>query len=335
MIQVLIVDDDKLARLGLIAMLPWEKYGMHVADSAANGAKALAILETTPVDLVFVDIAMPVMSGLELIRQARVLYPRLHFVVLTFHEDFATVQSALRLGVLDYISKLELENANYDAICARIVQKMNAQRVPKEQEGDPPDWEQTLYNLRWLYDPSQLESLTERMIARPVRLNVLVRMLVRATVLAESSTQLSGLPVPTLSGMADAAEYLILYRADILEKVNSEGKLSLLSNCLLKAIYQVHHQLSGNLHTEIVAARVGLSRAYFSTCFSKEVGLSFHSFVRSERIKLAKQLLMHEDMSVAQISSQVGYDDMRSFMKAFQEQTGISPAAYRTQNRGQ
>ncbi|MDR1570487.1 MAG: response regulator [Oscillospiraceae bacterium] len=333
MIRVLIVDDDKLARMGLHAMLPWERYGMRVVADAANGAKALAILQTTPVDLVFVDIAMPVISGLELIRQARVLYPRLHFVALTFHEDFATVQSALRLGVLDYISKLELENANYDAICARIAQKLNAQLAPAEREGEPPDWEQTLYGLRWLYDPCLLESMSERMIACPVRSEQLVRMLVRAAVLAESSTQLTGPPIPTLLGAADAVEYLRAYRDDILEKAHAHGKLSLLSNCLLKAIYRVQHNLSGDLHTETIAARVGLSRAYFSSSFSKAVGLSFHAFVRRERMARAQKLLADGEASVAQIASEVGYEDARSFMKAFHEQTGLSPAAYRTQSR--
>ena len=48
MYQVLVIDDDKLARKGLISLIPWEKYGMEVAGDVANGALALQFIETHP-----------------------------------------------------------------------------------------------------------------------------------------------------------------------------------------------------------------------------------------------------------------------------------------------
>lgn len=45
MYQVLVIDDDKLARKGLISLIPWEKYGMEVAGDVANGALALRLLK--------------------------------------------------------------------------------------------------------------------------------------------------------------------------------------------------------------------------------------------------------------------------------------------------
>lgn len=135
MIRVMLVDDDKLARMGLETMLPWKKHGMEVVASAANGAKALEELSRQMIDLVFVDLSMPVMSGLELIEAARARYPRLQYVVLTFHEDFGFVQKALRLGVLDYISKLELENADYDRLCESIAGRMAARAMSSNEIG--------------------------------------------------------------------------------------------------------------------------------------------------------------------------------------------------------
>ena len=71
MYQVLVIDDDKLARKGLISLIPWEKYGMEVAGDVANGALALQFIETHPVDLAVVDLTMPVLSGLEFICECR------------------------------------------------------------------------------------------------------------------------------------------------------------------------------------------------------------------------------------------------------------------------
>jgi two-component system response regulator YesN len=121
---VLIVDDDKLARKGLMSIMPWQKWGMTVVGEAPNGLKALEFLTREPADLMFVDLSMPVMSGIELMQQTRQLYPALQFVVLTFHEDFDYVQTCIRLGALDYISKLKMETEDYNSIFERIAQRM-------------------------------------------------------------------------------------------------------------------------------------------------------------------------------------------------------------------
>ena len=88
MIRVLIVDDDKLARKGLISLLPWGDYDMKVIGDVQNGRAALEFLEQQDVDLVFVDIDMPEMTGLELIEICKEKHPQLQFVILTFYEDF-------------------------------------------------------------------------------------------------------------------------------------------------------------------------------------------------------------------------------------------------------
>ena len=101
MYSVLIVDDDKLARKGLIAITDWAKCGMQVVGDVANGKLAMDFLAEHQVDLVVVDMVMPVMNGLEFIRESSRLYPQLQYVMLSFHEDFEYVKSALRLGALE------------------------------------------------------------------------------------------------------------------------------------------------------------------------------------------------------------------------------------------
>lgn len=68
MIKVLIVDDDKLVRKGISSAMPWDEFDMEVVGEASNGLKALDFLKTQPVDLMLTDLAMPVMSGIELMR---------------------------------------------------------------------------------------------------------------------------------------------------------------------------------------------------------------------------------------------------------------------------
>jgi two-component system response regulator YesN len=120
MISVLIVEDDKLARKGLIHAMPWSEYGMAVVGEANCGHAALDFLEGRNVDLVLTDFSMPGMSGGDLIRIARQRFPRLAFVVLTFHQELEYAQEAFRLGALDYIAKIQLEKEGFDEVLSRI-----------------------------------------------------------------------------------------------------------------------------------------------------------------------------------------------------------------------
>ncbi|WP_248927069.1 response regulator [Paenibacillus hamazuiensis] len=124
MLKVLVVDDDKLVRKGLISAMPWERFGMQVVGEANNGRKALEFIESADVDLLLTDLAMPVMSGIELMREVRVRFPGVHIVVLTLHQDFEYVQEALRLGAVDYIAKVELEQEVFDEVLERISRRI-------------------------------------------------------------------------------------------------------------------------------------------------------------------------------------------------------------------
>lgn len=127
MLKVLVVDDDKLTRKGLIASMPWDKYEMQVVGEASNGIAALEFLSKNPVDLVLSDLEMPLMSGLEFIQKAQTEYPHLYFAVLTVHSDFGYIQQALRLGAIDYIAKVQFDQENFDSILNRL-----SQRIKKE-----------------------------------------------------------------------------------------------------------------------------------------------------------------------------------------------------------
>lgn len=128
MIRVLIVDDEKIVRQGLKSFMPWDSFGMIVIGEANNGEKALQFLEANKVDLLLTDISMPVMSGMELMREVRKKYPAIQMVVLTLHQDFELIQEALRLGAIDYIAKTQLEMEQFEDVLGRIASLMEQKK---------------------------------------------------------------------------------------------------------------------------------------------------------------------------------------------------------------
>jgi len=122
--KVMVVDDDYLVRQGFIRIMPWEACGMKVVCEAADGVEALEKLAGHDVDVLITDLAMSVMSGIELMKRVKESYPHIFMVVLTFHHEFELVREALRLGAIDYITKVELEEDRMAPILQRIADRI-------------------------------------------------------------------------------------------------------------------------------------------------------------------------------------------------------------------
>ncbi|HWP35015.1 MAG TPA: response regulator, partial [Thermodesulfobacteriota bacterium] len=101
MARILIVDDEPGVRESLRMVLK----GEHDVRTAADAPAALARLAEGPVDLVLLDILMPGMDGLELLRAIRQRHPALPVVMLTATRTIRTAVEAMRLGAFDYLTK--------------------------------------------------------------------------------------------------------------------------------------------------------------------------------------------------------------------------------------
>jgi len=103
-IRVLVVDDHAVVREGIRTVLEGES-GFHVVAEAATGEEALATLEREPADVAVIDISMPGMSGLELIRVLRARDARVGTLVLSMHEHPGYILEAVRAGADGYLLK--------------------------------------------------------------------------------------------------------------------------------------------------------------------------------------------------------------------------------------
>ena len=103
--KVVVVDDEVMAVKAICRVI--EKYcpELEIAGTAGNGNEGLEMIQKTMPDLVLTDVEMPVMNGLELVRQAGAAMPNLCFVIISGYEDFEYARDAFRGGVLDYLTK--------------------------------------------------------------------------------------------------------------------------------------------------------------------------------------------------------------------------------------
>ncbi|MDO4337760.1 MAG: response regulator [Eubacteriales bacterium] len=103
--RVVVADDEPVAVKAICHIIEMNCPQFQVVGTAENGEKALKVIEETEPDLVLTDIAMPLMSGLELAHQAGSRMPDLCFVIISGYQDFEYMRDAIRNGVLDYLTK--------------------------------------------------------------------------------------------------------------------------------------------------------------------------------------------------------------------------------------
>ncbi len=105
MFKVLIIDDEPFIRKGLVTIINWKQYGCEVCGEASDGVEGLEKIRLLKPDIVFVDINMPEVNGLEMIRLSKEVIPSSKFIILTGYRDFSYLQEAIKLGAYDYILK--------------------------------------------------------------------------------------------------------------------------------------------------------------------------------------------------------------------------------------
>lgn len=103
-IRVLVVDDHTIVRDGICALLGLAG-DMEVIGEAANGREALEMVRKLMPDVVLMDVAMPVMGGLEATRRIRKEFPKVKVLALTQYDDKEYVFPVLEAGACGFISK--------------------------------------------------------------------------------------------------------------------------------------------------------------------------------------------------------------------------------------
>lgn len=343
MYKVLIVDDDKLARKGIISIVPWDACGMEVVGDVANGALALDFIEQHEVDLAVVDLAMPVLSGIEFIQECRRRKPDIRYVVLTAYESFEYVQKALRLGVLDYISKMQLDQEDCVALFQRVAGQLREgarkEEVaePEKEREHPQELQeccQVLDEVFCYYNLEQMQKLQEKAAAAHFNRRECYRLMLHGMHVIERNFSVHLKEAEFDSG-DESCMWLLRQQECLLLKARTETQTANMQTAVLLAcIYIAEHLDDRELTAEGIGKELNLSRSYFSTSFKKCTGYSLNAYIRKERVERAKQILKDEpETPFGDVAERVGYLSEKYFAKVFEEWEGITPAEYKKRRR--
>ena len=132
MLKVFFVDDEPYILQGLQVLIDWEAEDCEIAGMASNGVEALEFLKENQVDLIISDIRMPLMTGIELLKNVKENnISDAYFVMLSGFNDFQYAKEAMHYGCLDYL----LKPVKKDELMATLqkVREMNEETKEKEK----------------------------------------------------------------------------------------------------------------------------------------------------------------------------------------------------------
>ena len=115
MIKILIVDDHPIVRKGLKQILD-EAEDIFIAGEAVNGQEALKKVKNNTYDVILLDISLPDMSGLDILKQIKVEKPELNILILSMHSEEQYAVRTLKGGASGYLTKDKMPEELISAI---------------------------------------------------------------------------------------------------------------------------------------------------------------------------------------------------------------------------
>lgn len=137
--KALLVDDDYLVRSYLKMLPSWEKAGFVIESDVRDGEEALECLKQGDIDLVVTDIAMPLMDGIELIREIRKTDRDIYIIVLSCHDEFEYVKKAMKEGADEYVLKNTLNEESLYQLLSETKEKISGKMQQDSESSKETD----------------------------------------------------------------------------------------------------------------------------------------------------------------------------------------------------
>lgn len=164
--DILLVDDEQIILQNLSSALDWSEFGFQHVHTASNAREALTIMNKYLVDLLILDIQMPEMTGLEMLKLVRKQYPNTHCILISAYSKFEYAKEALCLNVENYLLKpLDINELRETVTHA-------ANNITQASSNSHELFERNLLE-RWLYGRITSDELLEH--SQYTHYNVLMR----------------------------------------------------------------------------------------------------------------------------------------------------------------
>lgn len=332
----MLVDDEVIVRDALKVILD-EIENVGVVGEAVSGKGALELFDSKSPDMTFLDIKIPGMDILDLIKFMKRLNPKSKIILLTDYGSSNFVFKALEMGADGYLLKPYLQKDIYKVV------NLYFSHVSSSSHNE---------NLEQIIEQFIGFIYKEDFTNSKVHLKILAEQL---TIVCEKNSNAviatSNSIIQGLGAICREKQLLFSKRLEwkgkiqhINAKTFETTMLSILEDIFktmkdtesikeIKVIQSVLNYIEKNYQKgvtlEEAAEYAHLSPFYLSKLFKKELQINFVNYVTERKIQKAKDLLESTDMPVLNIALELNYQESNYFSKVFKKIVGVTPTEYR------
>ncbi|MEK3915110.1 response regulator [Paenibacillus sp. FSL H7-0331] len=345
MYSVMIVDDEQLIRRSLYKMISESPIGFTVVGEAEDGLAAFEQACSLTPDLILTDIKMPVMGGMDFIRNSRTANLDCQFIVLSGYGEFELAQEALRYGVADYLLKpIRPEQLEFTLVKMKTAldHKRNAWMDYDLWLVYYPNAAKRMADCIWHMDEIGIHHELSQFYAQWIEgahkyPSCKDRCVEYVSWVLKNLQNYGGaeLNQPNLYALRSAkngdtihklTESLLTEWMNVIRTKRNHGAYHTIKQA---AAFMEKNYMDKELSLQSVADYVRLSPSYVSQIFKEAMGASFVQYLIQIRMEQSKCLLSNPHSKTYEVAEAVGYEDYPHFTKTFKKYYGISPREFR------
>jgi len=349
--KVLLVEDEEIERVFLKNLFQKQIKDYQVIGEACNGREAIALAKNYSPDVIFMDVKMPGIDGLEATQVIKKMRPQAHIIILTAYEEFKFAQEALRAGAEEYLLKPAqpeeimkvLKNIYQRSVRADFTNDITG--LDGKLEIINYDKEKVLMKALQNNDVrllvSTLEDYLNDLLQLPHLPAVLkIRLFEFITVLTRNLCDAGFNPhkahelkmkfyesISRLETFSDAQNCIALIKDELVSasQANDTSKKEVVKSVL----HYIKANLSKDLSLDSISERFHFSSSHLSRLMKRETGFTYPEYLNRLRLAEAKTLLRNSELNIHTIALEVGYREVSHFNRVFKKAIGISPTKYR------
>lgn len=325
MYRVLIADDEELMREAMKIMVS-QVEGFQVVHTVCSGDRAFDICKSEKIDIAFLDIMMPGMSGIEACLEISKMSPETALYLVSAYKTFEFAREALKTEVKEYLTK-PVSSQSIKKILDNYGKRNQIHSKELDELLRQRDYKKMYYRIPEImdeierscgYDADRIKNVSQKLGEH------LTNGLSWSADRKKKYYEIFSAPELAFSQKRNLEFWLFQLMNDIFQQFCIE-------KCpVMKAVFQyIDQHLSKGIGLNEISEHCNISQGYLSRIFMQQMNVSVLEYIHMRKLMIAKKYFTLTGMTVAEVAYRLGYNESSYFSKVFKKYEKVTVFQYK------